>query len=265
MENIKKFIGFAMGMFLIFASWVAVELALLVNNTRSLVNNNTPAITATVNNARDTTREGKELAERVNKFATVDRLRNLENAVNTQIEATQITTNAYAAIADETVRTLTKHVQPAVDDLKKESTETIAELRNEIKELQSLTKETTHQVKQNGDEAKLLLEQGRTLIAKSETELLATLANINKLSTGAQILVNDPALKELIQNSSLTVGNIEVITGELADLSKHVIEPITKPKPTKGFNKYLFQPTIKILRLLNGAGQVFFVINRLGG
>lgn len=264
-EKLINFIGFALGVFLVFASWVAVELALLVDDTRILVNNNAPAITATVNDARDTTKKGKELAERANQFATVDRLKNLENAVNTQIFATQETTNNYGAIASETVNTLRNHVQPGIEDLRTEGKQTFAELRGEIHELQSLTKELTHQVEQNGDEVKLLLEQGRTLIAKSEPELLATLANINNLSAGAKILVNDPALKELIQNSNVTIGNIEIITGELADLSKHVIQPITNPKPTKGFNKYFFQPTIKILRVLNGAGQVFFIINRLGG
>lgn len=265
MEKVKVFIGFALGMFLVFASWVAVELALLVDDTRILVNNNAPAITATVNDARDTTKKGKELAERVNQFATVDRLKNLDNAVNTQIYATQQTTNNYGAIADETVRTLRNHVQPGINDLRAEGKQTFADLRGEIHELQTLTKELTHQVQQNGDEIKELLAGTRSLIAHSEGELITTLQNINKLSAGANILVNDPALKELIQNSNLTIGNIEVITGELADLSKHVIEPITNPKPAKGFNKYFFQPTIKILRVLNGAGQVFFIINRLGG
>jgi len=52
MENIKKFIGFGLGLFLIFASWVAVELAILVRDGRELVNSNAAGLTSTVNNLK---------------------------------------------------------------------------------------------------------------------------------------------------------------------------------------------------------------------
>jgi len=270
-ERIKNFIGFGLGLFLVIASvptfyllFLIDDLRLLVGKANKLVADNGPAITASVNNSQSISKDSKELVTRINTFIDINRLKNLENAVNTQIFATQRTTNNYSAIAQETVNTLRNHVQPGINDLRTEGKQTFAELRGEVQELQELTSELTHQVNQNGDEAKLLLEQGRTLIAHSEKDLLATLENINKAANGIQILVNDPTLKALIQNASLTLANIQVITKEAADLSVHVVEPIVRPRKVTGFARF-GQIVLKVVRTINGAGQVFFLINSIGG
>jgi len=270
-EKLKTFVGFGLGFFLVIASCLGMyslflleQIKQTVTKINQLIDTNSPAVTSTINSVRDSSKEGKELVTRVNEFVDTDKLKNLDNAVNTQIYSAQTLTNSYKAIADKTVDTLAKQVDPGIEELRTEGKQTFAELRGEVQELQKLTSELTHQVNQNGDEVKLLVEQGRTLIAHSEKDLLATLENINKAANGIQILVNDPALKLLIQNASLTLANIQVITKEAADLSVHVVEPIVRPRKVTGFARF-GQIVLKVVRTINGAGQVLFLIDRLGG
>ena len=270
-ERIKNLLGFGLGLFLVIASCLGIYSFFILEQIKEtatkinqLIDTNSSALTSSVNNIQTITKDSKELVTRVNQFVDVDKLKNLNNAVNTQIYSAQTLTNSYKAIADKTVDTLAKQVDPGIEDLRNEGKQTFAELRGEVQELQRLTSELTHQVNQNGDEAKLLLEQGRTLIAHSEKDLLATLENVNKAANGIQILVNDPALKILIQNASLTLANIQVITKEAADLSVHVVEPIVRPRKVTGFARF-GQIVLKVVRTINGAGQVFFLINSIGG
>jgi hypothetical protein len=80
---------------------------------------------------------------------------------------------------------------------------------------------------------------------------------------GISIITNDLGLPKLIENSNLTMGNIQITTKEIADLSTYYLNPLSHPKPTKGFNKYLFQPILKVAKIVNGTSGVLYLINRI--
>jgi len=267
MENIKKFIGFALGVFLIFASWVAVELALLVRDSRKLVNDNTLAITATVNNLKAASDKAPTIANDLalavvkgKDFAdtalTKDRARSLDNYFDVlEINAHLGTTGLQEAIKEsvKTSQDLRAKMNPLAD-----------EVRELVKEGKLTVIETRHQIKQNGDEIHALLVEGKTLVRDSKEKLIATLDEVNKAANGVQILVNEPELKEIIHSSNLTLQNIQVITKETADLSTYLIEPIVRPRKATGLARF-GQIVLKVIRVVNGSGQILFLIDRLGG
>lgn len=265
MEKIKVFIGFGLGAILILLCWLVLQGVFLLEETtktvskvNQLLDTNQPAITTTVNKAAKTVEDLSSLASKGKEFteivATTDRAKEIANYLDILNFNSQLAQNDIREAINQSKQTsimLSEQAKPilvSTNQLVLEGKATVEELR--------------HQIKQNGDEVKLLLEQGRTLIAKSETELLATLSNINKASNGIQILVNDPKLKTLLQNADLTLSNIQIISSELKDLSVHLIEPIVRPRKVTGIKK-LIQPAYKIFRALTATGQILFIIERL--
>lgn len=216
------------------------------------------AIENSANNLETTTKEIAATSAKsrivVDSIATTERIKEFNNYLDLLNYNSQLITNDLRfAIAENltTSREVRKELLPVIRGVAanlEESKATIIEVRE--------------QIKQNGDEFHKLLQQGNTLLIKSESELLATLANINKTANGLQVLTNDSNLTELIKNSNLTMANIQVTTKELADLSTHLIEPIVRPRKTKGLNKYLLQPTLKVLRVLNGTGNLVYLVSR---
>lgn len=216
------------------------------------------AIENSANNLETTTKEIAVTSTKsriiIDSVATAERIREFNNYLDLLNYNSQLITNDLRfAIAENltTSRAVRAEILPVIQkvgDNLEESRRTIVEVRE--------------QIKQNGDELHKLLQQGNTLLIKSESELLATLQNINKTTYGLQVLTNDSNLTELIKNSNLTMSNIQVTTKELADLSTHLIEPIVRPRKTKGLNKYLLQPTLKVLRVLNGTGNLVYLVSR---
>lgn len=216
------------------------------------------AIENSANNLETTTKEIAATSTKsriiIDSVATAERIREFNNYLDLLNYNSQLITNDLRfAIAENltTSREVRKELLPVIRGVAanlEESKATIIEVRQ--------------QIKQNGDELHKLLQQGNTLLIKSESELLATLQNINKTTYGLQVLTNDSNLTELIKNSNLTMSNIQVTTKELADLSTHLIEPIVRPRKTKGLNKYLLQPTLKVLRVLNGTGNLVYLVSR---
>ncbi len=218
----------------------------------SNLESSTEKLNKTLDNVSATLDNAKAFSDIV---LTVDRAKSLNNYFDVlESNAHITTTNLQFAVAEslETSRDIRNKLNP----LLLEATDTVREGKN-------LVIEINHQVKQNGDQLHSLLNQGETLLAKSEKDLLSTLENINKTTNGLQLLTNDPELSNLIKQSSLTMSNIQVTTKELADLSTHFIEPIVRPRKTKGLNKYLLQPTLKVLRILNGSTNVLYLISRV--
>lgn len=203
----------------------------------------------------------KELAETstksrivVESVATTERIREFNNYLDLLNYNSQLITNDLRfAIAENlaTSRAVRAEILPVIQ-----------KVGNNLEESRKTIVEVREQIKQNGDELHKLLQQGNTLLIKSESELIATLQNINKTANGLQVLTNDPELTNLIKNSNLTMANIQVTTKELADLSTHLIEPIVRPRKTKGLNKYLLQPTLKVFRFLNGTGNIVYLVSR---
>lgn len=272
MEKIKIFNSVILGALLVFLCWLTIESAITVRNVREEITRGgrmyfpekkeDSPLFASLLNLQQTTKNASELTERVNKFVDIDRLKNLDNAVNTQIYSTQQLTNNYSQIASSIVQTNEKQIQPLVAEVREKAGVSFDKINTEIEALQGLTNESTHQLKQNGDQLAALLEKGNTLVASSEKELLETLSNINRTTNGIRVIVEDPALADLIRNSDKTVANVEVTTKNFADLSDYLILPLTHPIPAHGIGK-LTKPLIKIGKIATGLGNVLYLIQRL--
>lgn len=239
------------------ASYCLYELALFVRDGRKTINQTSPELLSTI-------ASGKSLITKVDNFVTPERLAYIDDATRSQIKSTDEATKGATRLTVATVNTLEKHIQPAIDELKIEAKETITSLTKQVQSLDSLTKETTHQLKQNGDEVKSLLETSQSMIIKSEPELLATLAQLRGSAKSLEVLTNDPVLATTLRNIKDTTYHVSLISNDLSDLSHHLIDPIVNPKPPKNkFDKFFVRPTVKVLRILNGAGNVLFLVDRL--
>lgn len=239
------------------ASYCLYEVALFVRDTRKTINQTSPELLSTV-------AATKSLISKVDNFVTKERLAYIDEATRSQIKSTDEATKGATRVTVATVNTLEQHIQPAIDELKTEAKETISSLKQEVKSLDSLTQETTHQVKQNGDQVKSLLDTSQSILIHSEPELLATLAEIKGSAKSLQVLTDDPALAETLRSINDTTYNVSLITNDLSDLSHYLIDPIINPKPPKNkFDKFLIRPTVKVLKILNGAGNVLFLVDRI--
>lgn len=239
------------------ASYCLYELALFVRDGRQTINQISPELSAT-------TASSKSLINKIDNFITPERLAYIDEATRSQIKSTDEATKGATRLTVATVNTLEKHIQPAIDELKTEAKETISALKQETHSLQALTQETTHQLKQNGDQVRSLLYTSESMLIKSEPELLATLAQLKASAESLEVLTNDPDLAQSLRNLKDTTYNVSLITNDLSDLSHHLIDPIVNPKPPKNkFDKFFVRPTVKVLRLLNGAGNVLFLVDRL--
>ena len=202
-----------------------------------------------------------ELSERVNKFITVDELKNLKNNLDTSTLTAQQTANAYSAVADETVRTMRRHVQPTIDKIGNEAQLTIAEAR-------ATTAELRLQIKQNGEGARALLDEGRVLIADSRAEVVDLLKELNRTADGLSVITNDPDLAATIENlnkTSLnlagTTAHVEVISGDLEGLSQRYLRPLYEPKK-RGFFGKLGNGALTVFRYATGASNIVYLIGR---
>lgn len=265
MENIKKFIGFALGVFLIFASWVAVELAILVRDGRELITTTTAGITATVNNLKlaseklpTTTQDLSTIASKGKDFtsiiATEERAKEVANYLDVLNFNTQVAQNDIRAAIAESKQTsimLRQKAEPiliSANELVKEGTATVAELK--------------HQIKQNGDGI-------NNIITTTEPELVAMLKELRKTSEKITILTNDENIPKIVNNLERTTkelgetsANIEVVTGQVAALSVKTIDPIVNPPKQTGIKKVLV-PAYQIFKSVTALGQILLVIERL--
>jgi hypothetical protein len=239
------------------ASYCLYELALLVREGRQAITQTSPELISTI-------ASGKSLITKVDNFVTPERLAYIDEATRSQIKSTDEATKGATRLTVATVNTLEKHIQPAIDELKNDAKETISSLKKQIGSLDSLTQETTHQLKQNGDQVQSILRTSESLIIKSEPELIATLAQLKGSAKSLEVLTNDPNLIQTLSNIKDTTYNVSLLTNNLSDLSHHLIDPIINPKPPKNkFDKFFVRPTVKVLRILNGAGNVLFLVDRL--
>lgn len=246
------------------ATWLLSETALLVGQVRETITKVSPEVVSSSNHA-------KSVVEKLDNFINTERLSYIDQATRSQIkstdEATKGATEATKGatrLTVATVNTLEQHIQPAIDELHNQGKETLTSLKQEVDELKSLTQATTKQIQQNGDQVKSLLEQGTTTLAKSEPELLATLAKLKESAEAIEVLTNDPALVETLGSIKNSTYHVSLISEDLQQLAHKTIEPIINPKPPKNsFDKYLIRPTIKVIKLLNGAGNVLFLVERL--
>lgn len=262
--KVKTFLALTLSLFLIAVGSLSIKayflldkLNLTVDKVNKTIDESSPSLISTINSSKST-------ATKIDNFITPERLKYLDEAARAQIDGTNQATQGAAGVTLATITTLEEFVQPAIADFRKEGKETFAEIKTEVKELQNLTRELTHQVNQNGDEVKALLEQGKSIIVKSEPELLTTLAKIKETSERLEILTNDPALAQTLRNIDSTSYSVSLISKDLSNLSHHFIDPIVNPKPPKNkFDKFLVRPTIKVLRVLNGYGNVLFFLDRV--
>lgn len=246
--------------------WLAIEGALFIRSTRSVIETNTPKIAASLDNLEKTTASSKEATERINLFLTVDRLRNWDNAVNTQIYSTQLFTNTYRDIAKEAIEMMRNNIEPAIDGLSQDTARTLTVARTAIaqasvdlsdnsKKVAALTEELRRQTKQNGDSINGLLEEGKSLIVGSKEDLLALIKEARETTQGLKIITNDPDIL-------LTIKNVSDISTELDLLSHKLIDPIINPLKTTGVNKYFIQPVLKIAKFTNAVGAIFYMVSR---
>lgn len=267
MEKVKVFVGFGLGAILILLCWLVVqgvffleEATNTVKKINKIIDTNQAAITTTVDKAAKTVEDLSSLASKGKEFteivATTDRAKEIANYLDIL--------NFNSQLAQNDIREAINQSKQTSIMLSEQAKPILVSTNQLVLEGKATVEEFRHQIKQNGDEVKLLLEQGRTLIAKSEVELIATLSNINKTANGLQILVNDPKLKNTIQSADLTLQNVQVITKELADLSTYLIEPVVRPRRATGIKRF-GQIVLKVFRVLNGTGQVLFLIDRIGG
>lgn len=239
------------------ASYCLYEIALFVRDARQAINQASQELISTIASS-------KSLVSKVDNYINADRLAYVDDAVKAQIKSTDEATKSANKVAIATAKTLENHLQPAIDELKNEAKQTLSSLTKQVHTLDSLTQETQHQLKQNGDQVQSLLKSSESLIIKSEPELLATLSQLRGNAHSLDVLTNDPALIDSLRNIKDATYNVSLLTNELSDLSHHFIDPIVHPKPPKNkFDKFLVRPTVKVLRILNGAGNVLFLVDRL--
>jgi seryl-tRNA synthetase len=239
------------------ASYCLYEIALFVRDGRQAIKQTSPELASTITSS-------KSLLTKIDSFITPDRLVYVDDAIKAQIKSTDEATKSANKVAIATAKTLENHLQPAIDELKSEAKETLLSVRKQVSSLDSLTKETTHQLKQNGDQVKSLLQTSESMIIKSEPELLATLAQLKGSAKSLQVITNDSALLDTLRNIKDSTYNVSLVTNDLSDLSRHLIDPIVNPKPPKNkFDKFFLRPTVKVLKILNGAGNVLFLVDRL--
>lgn len=259
-----NFLGFCLGLFLIFLSWCAIKAAILIDSlnettqaTKSIITQAKPKIDKTLSSFQSTT-------NKIDSFITPERLKYLDEAARAQIDGTNQATQGAAGVTLATITTLEEFVQPAISDFRSEGKETFGEIKTQIKELQKLTQELTHQVKQNGDSI-------NQLIVHSDQEVTEILQEAKQSAKSIKLITSDPKILEIVSNlndssRSLTdsSANIEITTQEIADLSKYLIEPIVRPKPKKGIAKVL-SPLYTIFKFINGTGNILFLVNKIGG
>jgi hypothetical protein len=206
----------------------------------------------------------KSVIEKLDNFINTERLSYIDQATRSQIKSTDEATKGATRLTVATVNTLEQHIQPAIDELRNEGKETLITLKQEVNELKSLTQTTTQQIQQNGEQVKVILERGEFILAKSEPELLSTLSRLKESAEAIEILTNDPALAETLRSIRDGTYHVSLISEDLQQLAHKTIKPIINPKPPKNsFDKYFIRPTIKVFRILNGAGNVLFLIDRL--
>jgi len=256
-SNKAKFYYLLMFPIAITLTWLIGETALLVDQVRKTISKVSPEIISGTNHT-------KSVIEKLDNFINTERLSYIDQATRSQIKSTDEATKGATRLTVATVNTLEQHIQPAIDELRTEAKETLTTLKQEVNELKSLTQTTTEQIQQNGEQVKALLERGEIILAKSEPELLATLAKLKESSQALEILTNDPAVAKILHNIRDGTYHVSLISKDLQQLTHKTIEPIINPKPPKNsFDKYFIRPTIKVFKIVNGAGNVLFLIDRL--
>lgn len=259
------------GKILLVINWLRLAIYILIIlvlwDTHKLIKDNR-------DNISSISTQGAEVTTKANNFLTPEYLDYLREATKAQLESTEQATQGASGITLATIDTLERHVQPAIDTFSKESAKTLQTIRSvaeesqgdikaELQELRALTVELKRQIAQNGDATHQLLQQGSIMIAKSQEDLLSTLASLRATSKQIEVLTNDPAITSLLHNIDDSAFHVSVISGDLAALAHHTIDPIVNPAPPKNsFDKYFVRPVIKIAKIVSGAGNVFYLIQR---
>jgi hypothetical protein len=135
-----------------------------------------------------------------------------------------------------------------------------------ILELKEVAGETRIQIKQNGDNLADILKNGNALIAP-EGKIAKVMEELQGSLHGINIITNDPNLPRLLNNANVTMKNLGDITYnanlvvyESARLSKYFTDKIIGTPPKNWADKYIFRPTVTILKTVGGFGQVFYLL-----
>lgn len=248
LSSIKCVVWFSLGLLVWYALWV-------LHDVRS-----------TVQVTRNTAVQVQQLSERINRFVTVERLRNLENGINTQIYATQTLTNSYKQIADVTTATLEKVINPRVRILTDNTVQIQEQTLRTLSAIERLTLQQNDNLTAISNATITLLENTNHAVVVTEPQALDILKQLANTVQDLRIITNDPSLQanlhQMLESTAQTSKNVQVITKELADLSEYVVEPIVRPKQQKGIKK-LFTYVVRVVRVLSTAGNILFLLQRV--
>ena len=206
----------------------------------------------------------KDLAEFSSETLTSNQAKELNNLIEIQSYNSQVISNEIRSISTEAKATqieLRQTLIPIVKDIKPL-----------LGEVNNLVVEARRQVKQNGDEvASQIHSNGQainSILTKTEPEVIAILKELRASSEHITVLTNDPSIPTILHNlestssnTSKTTSNIEVLTGELSELSKHLIEPIIHPPKRTGI-KRIIGPLYTVFKFVNGTGNLFYIIQK---
>ena len=225
------------------------------------------------------------LVYRIDSFITTDRLKNLENSVDTSTVTAQMTANAYGEIAKSTTNAIDNHVSPAIDRIASRVDSAMRKVEMRVDALAPLQSELTATVAQG---RATLINTDEQVNGSLLPELTATVHSINLLTQNqltdavAQfalagknlvVITSDPALMNLpseidkiAKSLNISAGNVEVVTSHLAGISGNMnaiskdsadkVHSLLYPKPAPFFKRYILYP----LRDIGGLVYLFVKI-----
>lgn len=152
---------------------------------------------------------------RIDSFVTTDRLKNLENNIDTSAATAQMTANAYGEIAKSTTDAIDRHVSPAIDSIAIRFDSAMLKVEHRVEALAPLQSELTATVK-----------QGNAFLANTDwrvngdggllAEATSLINNFNLLATKFGLTVDQ--LNEVVKTTADKLGmSVDAFTRLLAD------------------------------------------------
>jgi hypothetical protein len=222
-----------------------------------------PKVANILTNVEATTSSTQKASDRFENYFTDDVMDAIRNDFSVSAGSAQQTATSSAGLADTISSSFNHHINPLIDTYNTEGKSVLSALAGQVTLLQTLTQEMTRQVKQNGDSFNTVLTTFNATIVQSREEALRLIKETANAAHGVSVITNDSEIAEGIHSAAGSMKNVEVITGELAELSKHTIEPIVNPPaPKNGFDKFFVRPTLKVLKFVSGVGNVFYIVGR---
>lgn len=229
----------------------------------------------TMKSANETMKSANELLLTTSKLIDKDIPNTLlalrEEARNTSL----ISKSAIAAIdsinttilgVNNELPTLIAEIRTQTKDIGTKADTTLVSANLTILELKDAIAETKTQIKQNGDAATELLKNGNTLIT-SEGQVTKILAELQGSLHGINVITNDANLPNLINNANIGMKNLgditynaNLVTQEGARLSKYFTDKIIGTPPKNWVDKYIWRPTIAVVKTLGAAGQFVYLL-----